>query len=548
MQRRWFGLKTLVTFLFDRLAHERGAAVNRWLVILFVICSSVNMYSCASHDPAKFVLPVDQEEHMGIMMVPVSGSSVLDMVAGKSLFPQPVGAITGFATVGTSTLSSGTTDSVGKRMLTVISGLTASTINLVGVPMSWASSDALVQVDIYDVEGNKVRSYETMGSAKAYMGYFRYTEGDCPKAAASKATQAAVIEMRSKLRDDASELLQELSLCAPANPDNWSLAFQRNPKWHQSLILPEEAYEEAARLDKIHITDLINSRDVSGLESFALERPKSEHIKMATEALDHFGFEEARESGTKGGLSNYLAGFPEGAHRKEANALIEGIDYSECKNSMTYELWIEFVGLYPNSEYAKEAEKYIEVLEAPKIEALVREFDPETIDEWGGTKLHEAALNGDMLLAKAMIREGADVDAVISLYGFTPLHIATRHGHDDVVGLLLENGADPNISNGLGAYPLDFAAGACADLLGARGADSSNGAYRPIYVDPPGGYSAYHTVSNLVVQVDSNGNSCYYDPHGRAGCLSGSDVDTVYFDPYHEKWQKGSGYSNPYIK
>ncbi len=41
--------------------------------------------------------------------------------------------------------------------------------------------------------------------------------------------------------------------------------------------------------------------------------------------------------------------------------------------------------------------------------------------------------------------------------GDTPLHLASLYGHEEVAGLLVEAGADPNIKNNIGKSPLDLA-------------------------------------------------------------------------------------------
>jgi len=53
---------------------------------------------------------------------------------------------------------------------------------------------------------------------------------------------------------------------------------------------------------------------------------------------------------------------------------------------------------------------------------------------------------------------GADVNAKDN-YGMTPLHIASRKGHIDVVKLLGGLGADIDPRNDLNETPLHFAAG-----------------------------------------------------------------------------------------
>ena len=61
------------------------------------------------------------------------------------------------------------------------------------------------------------------------------------------------------------------------------------------------------------------------------------------------------------------------------------------------------------------------------------------------TKLHVAVRLHNTKLVRAALRDqGLDIDA-LGTYGWTALHEAASCGYLDIVVLLLENGADPNI-------------------------------------------------------------------------------------------------------
>lgn len=81
-------------------------------------------------------------------------------------------------------------------------------------------------------------------------------------------------------------------------------------------------------------------------------------------------------------------------------------------------------------------------------------------DSEGGrrTLLHYAAKKGNYKLARFLIENGADPNAIDKKYPYkTPLHEAAEHGHIRMVELLLENGADPNIKSS-SETPLHLAA------------------------------------------------------------------------------------------
>ena len=78
-------------------------------------------------------------------------------------------------------------------------------------------------------------------------------------------------------------------------------------------------------------------------------------------------------------------------------------------------------------------------------------------DPSGATALNHVALIGNAPFAKCLLEAGADAD-IADNEGFTPLHTAVEHRHQDVVAILLAHGADPNRATPDGRMPLHSAA------------------------------------------------------------------------------------------
>jgi ankyrin repeat protein len=64
-----------------------------------------------------------------------------------------------------------------------------------------------------------------------------------------------------------------------------------------------------------------------------------------------------------------------------------------------------------------------------------------SIDGFGLTALHYAAIYGRTDVVAILLEAGADIDAP-DPHGWTALHMAADSGHIDVVRLLIEEGAD----------------------------------------------------------------------------------------------------------
>jgi len=84
-------------------------------------------------------------------------------------------------------------------------------------------------------------------------------------------------------------------------------------------------------------------------------------------------------------------------------------------------------------------------------------MNPNTMSWHYVTLLHDMAQKGDIQKAELLIKYGADIDPVEEEYQSTPLGIATRWGHVEMVNYLLARGADINKAGASWATPLEWA-------------------------------------------------------------------------------------------
>ena len=110
------------------------------------------------------------------------------------------------------------------------------------------------------------------------------------------------------------------------------------------------------------------------------------------------------------------------------------------------------------------------------VHALIRQaVDVNSAQGDGMTALHWAAYNGDATLAQTLLYAGANTRATTRLGAYTPLYMASKSGHADIVDVLLKAGADPDTEATGGITPLMMAASAgdatSVRLLTEAGAD-----------------------------------------------------------------------------
>ncbi|MDP8255127.1 MAG: ankyrin repeat domain-containing protein [Candidatus Alcyoniella australis] len=94
-------------------------------------------------------------------------------------------------------------------------------------------------------------------------------------------------------------------------------------------------------------------------------------------------------------------------------------------------------------------------------------------DDQADAALHRAVGAGHLEIARELIAAGADVNVRTGAFGWTPLHIAAAKGNDEMVGLLLDSGAEVNATDENQHTPLDYALAKgneqTAELLRQRG-------------------------------------------------------------------------------
>lgn len=84
-------------------------------------------------------------------------------------------------------------------------------------------------------------------------------------------------------------------------------------------------------------------------------------------------------------------------------------------------------------------------------------MNPNTMSWHHVTILHDMAQKGDIPKAALLIKHGAAIDPLEDEYHSTPLGMAARWGHTEMVKYLLSQGANPHKSGALWATPLAWA-------------------------------------------------------------------------------------------
>jgi len=84
-------------------------------------------------------------------------------------------------------------------------------------------------------------------------------------------------------------------------------------------------------------------------------------------------------------------------------------------------------------------------------------MDPNTMSWHHVTLLHDMAQKGNIEKAGLLIKHKAQINTIDEEYQSTPLGMAVRWGHTEMVEFLLCKGADPNVSGAFWSTPVEWA-------------------------------------------------------------------------------------------
>ncbi|MGH9766623.1 MAG: ankyrin repeat domain-containing protein [Blastocatellia bacterium] len=194
----------------------------------------------------------------------------------------------------------------------------------------------------------------------------------------------------------------------------------------------------------------------------SLDDPKLTHEWGDTGKIDHGKDETERRFQNLVDKSEYaeaeaqLKERPELA-RDELAFWGEGILMMPAKNRdrQMLELLMQYGARVP--DLSKWGERYY--FKHYDIAAFLMEhgMNPNHMNWHRTTLLHDKAYLGDIQKARLLLDHGAGINAVDEEFRSTPLGFAARWGQREMVALLLERGADPNISGAPWATPLAWA-------------------------------------------------------------------------------------------
>jgi len=242
--------------------------VKRIAVMLMTMAGLLMLSGCSGYNLRSYYLPEKPEQKLPALKYPFDAeSSAIGVDYVRHDFIQnlcrPAGDYeTGYAHIKVVGGARHWSEVFTNRLLILLSGMTGTVINLLGVPMSRIPAEAYVEVKIYDSDLNLIGQYEAYGKGHAYITYFYgYTEGNAGKAAFSQAMREAQLKIREQVWNDRDKISRRLSTAGPIEPGGLNRLFSSDSDLGYGIRLRDNQREEIDQLRRDMVRSLKRGQD-----------------------------------------------------------------------------------------------------------------------------------------------------------------------------------------------------------------------------------------------------------------------------------------------
>ncbi len=213
------------------------------------------------------------------------------------------------------------------------------------------------------------------------------------------------------------------------------------------------------RIEELHWMRARKEDKPGSYRGYLKKFPGGKHAGEARAALEEFAWESSRKRNDEKAYESYLAEHPEGRHAGEARRLLEVLYWKNATGTGTTAAYEKYLGSFPEGKHAAKARRELEALYRKKA-------TKDLLDVLSSKKPGLAEV-------RRLVERGADLAA--KRENLTPLMWAAMKCPGEIVGFLLDRGADKEARSRTGITALMFAADrgnkGALDVLLKAGAD-----------------------------------------------------------------------------